>query len=160
MLSDLWSVNDDMASRYCSDRFEAAWSAELRKPSPSLTRAFYDAFGFGFVIGGFYKFGCDTLAFASPILLNYILDFVEDPSQPAWQGYVYAVLLLLAVEMQSICVHHVCCLKIMTVLTSSSSAVLPARKRGRPAIAFRHHHNCVSQSAAFEQHGPPGDHCR
>ena len=96
-----------MASRWCSDQFEAAWAVETQKPNPSLIRAFSKAFGFGFTIGGFYKLGCDTLAFASPILLNYILDFVEDPSQPAWQGYMYALLLLLAVELQSICVHHV-----------------------------------------------------
>ena len=39
------------------------WKKELLKPSPSLLRAFYRAFGFTFTLAGFYKLLQDLLGF-------------------------------------------------------------------------------------------------
>ncbi len=40
-------------------------------------------------------------------MLGYILNFVDDPTQPAWQGYMYTIVMLLAAQLQSILMHQV-----------------------------------------------------
>ena len=42
------------------------------------------------------------------MLLEYLINFVADPSQPAWNGYAYAVGMFVASTLQTIFVHQVC----------------------------------------------------
>uniref|UniRef100_A0A3P9HFG9 ATP-binding cassette, sub-family C (CFTR/MRP), member 2 n=1 Tax=Oryzias latipes TaxID=8090 RepID=A0A3P9HFG9_ORYLA len=44
----------------------------------------------------------DLLAFASPQLLKLMISFTQDPNSFVWEGYVYAVLLLLVAILQSL----------------------------------------------------------
>ena len=43
----------------------------------------------------------------SPIVLNYLISFVEDANAPAWQGYAYALAMFGAAVLQSIFLHQV-----------------------------------------------------
>ena len=43
------------------------------------------------------------LQFASPQLLNALIAFVEDPSQPSWKGYLYAALLAVVALVSAVC---------------------------------------------------------
>ena len=43
------------------------------------------------------------LQFASPQLLNVLIAFVEDSSQPDWKGYLYAALLAVVALASAIC---------------------------------------------------------
>ncbi len=76
-------------------------------------------------MAAFFKAGQDILSFAryvcisavlffskndtkSPLLLEYILAFLGDDSQPAWHGYLYAFAMFAAAQFQSILLHQVC----------------------------------------------------
>jgi len=43
------------------------------------------------------------LQFASPQLLNALIAFVQDSSQPSWKGYLYAALLAVVALVSAIC---------------------------------------------------------
>jgi hypothetical protein len=64
MLADMWDLNEDDAARSCSSTFEREWRRETHKESPSLIKAFFRAFGFDFVMSGFFKAVQDVLGFA------------------------------------------------------------------------------------------------
>uniref|UniRef100_A0A8C9ZZ31 ATP-binding cassette, sub-family C (CFTR/MRP), member 2 n=1 Tax=Sander lucioperca TaxID=283035 RepID=A0A8C9ZZ31_SANLU len=50
----------------------------------------------------FFKLLQDLLAFASPQLLKLMISFTQDKSRFVWEGYVYAVLLLVVAILQSL----------------------------------------------------------
>lgn len=57
------------------------------------------------LIGGtFYKIIFDLLQFVSPQLLKYLIDFIEDRTQPVWIGIVIALLLFIVAAVQSMVV--------------------------------------------------------
>ena len=46
------------------------------------------------------------VARCSPILLGYLIAFIEDPSEPAWKGYLYALFMFAAAFAQSVLNHQ------------------------------------------------------
>ena len=73
---------------------------------PSLISAFNKTFGCEFYSLGILKFVGDTLGFAGPILLNYLVSYMEDPTQPIWHGYVYAACLFASTFLSSMFSTH------------------------------------------------------
>ena len=53
---------------------------------PSLPWALFVAYGCPFMWAGVYKLVNDVLTFAGPILLYLIINFVQDPQEPAYYG--------------------------------------------------------------------------
>ena len=104
--ADLWTLNPEDQSMFCNDAFSREWKRESRKKTPSLTKAFFRSFGFSFVIGGLYKLVQDILGFVPPFLLNYVISFLQNPDAPGWQGYMYAVAMLVSATVQSIFLHQ------------------------------------------------------
>jgi ATP-binding cassette subfamily C (CFTR/MRP) protein 10 len=62
----------------------------------SLLSAMRHVLGFQYFFSGVLKLVSDALSFAGPILLNLLLNFMTDPSQPMWRGYVYTGALVLS----------------------------------------------------------------
>ena len=60
-------------------------------------------FGFCYFVSGIWQFGYIMLQFASPQLLNALIAFVEDPSQPSWKGYLFAALLAVVALVSAVC---------------------------------------------------------
>ena len=60
-------------------------------------------FGFCYFVSGIWQFGYIILQFASPQLLNALIAFVQDSSQPSWKGYLYAALLAVVALISAIC---------------------------------------------------------
>ena len=73
------------------------------KYRPGVFSCIVKAFGFHYLVSGIWQFGYILLQFASPQLLNVLIAFVEDSSQPDWKGYLYAALLAVVALASAIC---------------------------------------------------------
>ena len=65
-------------------------------PPLSLIRALHSCFGWEFYGIGILKFIGDCVGFASPLLLNHLVTFIESKSEKKEDGYFFAVGLCLA----------------------------------------------------------------
>lgn len=69
----------------------------------SLFRALIYAYGLEYFLLGILKFLADSFGFAGPILLNYLVSFIENNSGQTYEGYLYALGLSLSSLMSTIC---------------------------------------------------------
>ncbi|XP_060803806.1 uncharacterized protein LOC106135400 [Amyelois transitella] len=68
----------------------------IRRQNVTLLRALHTCFGLQFYSIGILKLVSDMAGFAGPLLLNYLIAFVDDESIDAHLGYLYASGLLAA----------------------------------------------------------------
>ena len=73
------------------------------KHKPGVLSCMVKGFGFCYFVSGIWQFGYIMLQFASPQLLNALIAFVEDPSQPSWKGYLFAALLAVVALISAVC---------------------------------------------------------
>lgn len=68
------------------------------RPLPGLLVLFHRCVGQQYYVTGFLKFLADALSLAGPVLLNWLVAFLEDGpgKSPFWSGYAYASGLALA----------------------------------------------------------------
>lgn len=69
----------------------------------SLVKALNKAFGFEYFSLGILKFLADSLGFAGPILLNYLVSFIESQAEETYKGYLFAGGLFLSSLLSTIC---------------------------------------------------------
>ncbi|BFZ12259.1 hypothetical protein BsWGS_15298 [Bradybaena similaris] len=69
----------------------------------SLFRALIYAYGLEYFLLGILKFLADSFGFAGPILLNYLVSFIENNSGQIYEGYLYALGLSLSSLVSTIC---------------------------------------------------------
>ena len=69
----------------------------------SLLRALNSAFGVQYYSLGILKLLADGLGFAGPILLNLLVAFIENKTEPTFHGYLYALGLTASTFLGTIC---------------------------------------------------------
>ncbi|XP_033117760.1 multidrug resistance-associated protein 1-like isoform X2 [Anneissia japonica] len=92
----------------------------------SLLKSLVKAFGGWFLLGAVYKFIYDILLFVSPQILRLLIIYTLDKSIYEWQGYVYAISLLIVGIVQSLFLHqyfHICFVTGMHLRTAIIGAV-------------------------------------
>ncbi|ESO85415.1 hypothetical protein LOTGIDRAFT_183817 [Lottia gigantea] len=67
----------------------------VEKPK-TLFKALNSAFGCEYYTLGILKLVADGLGFAGPILLNFLVSYIENKNEPEYHGYIYACGLLLS----------------------------------------------------------------
>ena len=72
----------------------------------SLISALNTAFGIEYYSIGVLKLLADGFTFVGPMLLNWLVTYMEDPTEPSWHGYVYAAGLFLSTFLGSMCSTH------------------------------------------------------
>lgn len=75
---------------------------EVNYPNGWLTSTIYKTFKWLLLESAFFKLLQDLLSFVSPQLLKFMISFTQDKSSFAWEGYMYAVLLLVVAILQSL----------------------------------------------------------
>uniref|UniRef100_A0A1A7YK11 ATP-binding cassette, sub-family C (CFTR/MRP), member 2 n=2 Tax=Iconisemion striatum TaxID=60296 RepID=A0A1A7YK11_9TELE len=75
---------------------------EKNYPNAWLITTVYKTFKWILIESAFFKLLQDLLAFVSPQLLKMMISFTQNPSSYDWEGYLYAVLLLLVALLQSL----------------------------------------------------------
>ncbi|XP_049455616.1 canalicular multispecific organic anion transporter 1 [Epinephelus fuscoguttatus] len=71
-------------------------------PNSWLVSTIYKTFKWILLESAFFKLLQDLLSFVSPQLLKSMISFTQDTSRFTWEGYMYAVLLLLVALLQSL----------------------------------------------------------
>uniref|UniRef100_A0A673VHU3 ABC-type glutathione-S-conjugate transporter n=1 Tax=Suricata suricatta TaxID=37032 RepID=A0A673VHU3_SURSU len=67
-----------------------------------LLRAMWQMFRSSFLLASLSIVICDVFRFAVPKLLSLFLEFIGNPTAPAWKGYFLAVLMFLSAFLQSV----------------------------------------------------------
>ncbi|XP_053189319.1 canalicular multispecific organic anion transporter 1 [Scomber japonicus] len=75
---------------------------EENYPNSWMISTIYKTFKGVLLESAFFKLLQDLLAFVSPQLLKLMISFTQDKSRYAWEGYLYAVLLLVVALLQSL----------------------------------------------------------
>ncbi|KAK7930845.1 hypothetical protein WMY93_007240 [Mugilogobius chulae] len=75
---------------------------EENYPNSWLIPTIYKTFKWVLIESAFFKLLQDILAFASPQILKMMIGFTQDKSRPVWEGYLYAILLLIVALFQSV----------------------------------------------------------
>jgi ATP-binding cassette subfamily C (CFTR/MRP) protein 1 len=107
-MKDLYELREADSSEGVYQRFKHYWQEQLKEnsASPSLVMTFFHAFGKPFLMAGFLKLIHDTALFVGPYLLNALIKFLNDPSQPTSVGLFYVVGLFAANLAMSICLRQ------------------------------------------------------
>ncbi|KAF6731478.1 Canalicular multispecific organic anion transporter 1 [Oryzias melastigma] len=71
-------------------------------PNSWLLPTIYKTFKWTLFESALFRLLQDLLAFVSPQLLKLMISFTQDPNSYIWEGYMYAVLLLLVAILQSV----------------------------------------------------------
>ncbi|XP_030603605.1 canalicular multispecific organic anion transporter 1-like [Archocentrus centrarchus] len=75
---------------------------EENYPNSWLITTIYKTFKWLLIESAFFKLLQDVMTFVSPQLLKLMISFTQDESRYAWEGYLYAVLLLVVALLQSL----------------------------------------------------------
>lgn len=75
---------------------------EENYPNSWLIATLYKTFKWILIESAFFKLVQDVLTFVSPQLLKLMVSFTQDKSRYAWEGYLYAVLLMVVALLQSL----------------------------------------------------------
>lgn len=108
---DLMPLTPDDSTKATTALFEKNWREEIQGQNPSLRRALWRTFGFSFAIQGILKLFNDAGVLLTPVVLNQLLKYVEDPSlwekeQFPWMGVLFAVGLFGTASLQSVSLHR------------------------------------------------------
>uniref|UniRef100_A0A670HSL5 ATP binding cassette subfamily C member 6 n=1 Tax=Podarcis muralis TaxID=64176 RepID=A0A670HSL5_PODMU len=108
---DLSELIESVSSYIVCPEFEKHWRKEVFKKSkdikpisqkPSLLSPLWQTFKFLLIKVAILKVATDFLAFLSPQIMKEMILLCEHSSAPLWNGYGYAVALLLVVVMQTL----------------------------------------------------------
>ncbi|KAI1700651.1 ABC transporter transmembrane region domain-containing protein [Ditylenchus destructor] len=73
---------------------------------PSILWPLFQIFKWPLISGAFYKLIFDLLQFVSPQLLRYLINFIEDKSQPMWVGISISLTMFAVALLQSMILHQ------------------------------------------------------
>lgn len=118
---DLYELAQADCAKGVFDTFSREWKEEVRKSRversferhsgnsygvPSLSRVFFRAFGSPFIMAGGLKLVHDTLLFSGPYLLNKMILFLSDPSQPKSAGFTLVFAFFITQSLMSLCLRQ------------------------------------------------------
>ncbi|XP_042861563.1 multidrug resistance-associated protein 1-like isoform X1 [Penaeus japonicus] len=130
-MKDLWSLTYENASRTIVRRWNRNWGKSLakrekkaerqawstannanevelkgmgkdKKKQVSILPTMVRTFGPTFLFGATLKLFHDCLQFVSPQILSALIVFTESEDMPAWKGYMYAALMFVCAQIQSL----------------------------------------------------------
>ena len=90
---------------------------------PSLMKAFGKAYGARILVGHICKLVYDIMQFVSPIALQWLIAYTQDPSEPEWHGYVYALIIFLAGLTSSLFFHQLFHCSVITATQMKASII-------------------------------------
>ena len=106
-LDDLYKLADEDSAEGVYKKFKRGWLQQLHTAEePSLTWAFFHAFGRPFITAAVLKLVHDSLLFVGPQLLNALIKFLNDPSEPMETGLWYVFGLFASNLVMSLCLRQ------------------------------------------------------
>jgi hypothetical protein len=106
-MEDLYKLAYSDSAEGVYKKFKQGWLQELKaNDTPSLTMAFFHAFGTPFMMAAMLKLVHDSCLFVGPQLLNALINFLNDPSQPLETGLWYVFGLFISNLVMSLCLRQ------------------------------------------------------
>eukprot|EP00600_Ochromonadales_sp_CCMP1393_P017669 CAMPEP_0175031920 /NCGR_PEP_ID=MMETSP0005-20121125/21113_1 /TAXON_ID=420556 /ORGANISM="Ochromonas sp., Strain CCMP1393" /LENGTH=1650 /DNA_ID=CAMNT_0016292283 /DNA_START=12 /DNA_END=4964 /DNA_ORIENTATION=+ len=109
-MEDLYKLAYSDSAEGVYKSFKEGWTRELNKPGkkkePSLAWAFFHAFGTPFLAAAVLKFIHDSALFVGPQLLNHLINYLNDPTQPLSVGLMYVLGFFLSNLVMSLCLRQ------------------------------------------------------
>ncbi|ODM94817.1 Multidrug resistance-associated protein 1 [Orchesella cincta] len=106
--SDLYHLNWSETCQHNSAIFDSNWPNDLNPDSTSnqeekkhlkkeggVFLALSKTFGWTYILAFLIRTVTNILFFASPQILNLLIDFISSPKEPQWKGILYATILFL-----------------------------------------------------------------
>lgn len=94
--SDFWVLEEGCQSYSIYDHFLKHWRVQEKKEHPSFYFALFAALWQDIFMAIFFQFLFALFSLFPPILLNLMLTFLLNPTQPSYYGYIYASCLAVA----------------------------------------------------------------
>ncbi|KAL3972078.1 ATP-binding cassette, subfamily C (CFTR/MRP), member 2 [Sarotherodon galilaeus] len=145
---DMWDLNESDSTAFINERFQHFMKPELdaareerektedetkkkdnkeeeNYPSSWLISTIYKTFKRILIESACFRLLQDVLTFVSPQLLKLMISFTQDKSRHVWEGYLYAVLLMVVALLQSLTLQqylqhcHVLGMKVRTALMAA-----------------------------------------
>eukprot|EP00029_Vermamoeba_vermiformis_P003040 TRINITY_DN133_c1_g2_i1.p1 TRINITY_DN133_c1_g2~~TRINITY_DN133_c1_g2_i1.p1 ORF type:complete len:1304 (-),score=377.00 TRINITY_DN133_c1_g2_i1:6-3917(-) len=93
---DVWALDYENTCDHIWNKLMPLYEAELKKPKPSLFRAILGVVKGQFVgaITLMILYGC--LSFVNPVILPFLITYINDYTFPAYAGYIYIFCIILA----------------------------------------------------------------
>lgn len=111
-LEDLYALPKSDTAKSVYQRFKQSWNHQLLHEGgedgskASLTLALIEAFGKPFILAGCLKLIHDSTIFLGPLLLNSLIKFLRDDSQPMIVGIYYVIGLFFVNLTMSLCLRQ------------------------------------------------------
>eukprot|EP00026_Physarum_polycephalum_P000168 Phypoly_transcript_00168.p1 GENE.Phypoly_transcript_00168~~Phypoly_transcript_00168.p1 ORF type:complete len:1453 (+),score=233.55 Phypoly_transcript_00168:484-4359(+) len=103
--SDLWHLPKDDTAEMCVAKLEQNWYTQLTKPTPSLAKALWAVHGHMLIACGFVRLINDVATLGAPIILYFILLYVEKSDPPLWEGFVLVAAMFVCFLIQSVAIN-------------------------------------------------------
>lgn len=131
---DLWSLNEEDASRKVVQKLLEAWKKQQKQTArsktavasgkkvssevevllggrpgsrqPSFLKALVTTFGSTFMVSACFKLIQDLLNFVNPQLLSILIRFISTPNAPNWWGFLVAGLMFVCSITQTLILHQ------------------------------------------------------
>ncbi|KAM4822942.1 ATP-binding cassette sub-family C member 3 [Urocitellus parryii] len=131
---DLWSLNEEDCSHMVVQRLLEEWKKQQKRAAgpkaaaalekkvsgedevllghrpgssePSFLWALLATFKSGFLISMGFQLIEDLLSYVNPQLLSILIQFISNPSAPAWWGFLLAVLMFVTSTVQTLILHQ------------------------------------------------------
>lgn len=108
---DLLELRSCDQSHTVYNQLQGAWTKEKQRiQSPSLARAIRIAFGWNMFCAGVCKFMGDLCGYVSPICLNLLIRYIEEPSSawfyPDYFGYILIAFIFVGASGQTLFLHQ------------------------------------------------------
>ena len=102
---DLFDVSTQLSTHHNAELFEQRMNDRVRFDS-NILKILTNLYGKEFFLIGILKFLADCAGFASPLLLNLMVKFMEDVSEDIRKGYLYAFGLAISTFSVALCNTH------------------------------------------------------
>ena len=98
-VEDLPEINNKIDVKYILNTFMGHLNTTKKFFHTKTLTVLVKSFGGSFVIGGFLRMLNDILLYMTPLVFRKIIQTIEN-EEPAWQGYLWVVLLFLTATVQ------------------------------------------------------------
>lgn len=106
-MDDLYKLAYEDSAEGVYKKFKRGWLQQIKtEETPSLAMAFFHAFGTPFIAAGLLKLVHDSSLFVGPQLLNALINFLNDPSEPLETGLWYVFGIFISNLVMSLCLRQ------------------------------------------------------
>lgn len=106
-MEDLYKLAYEDSAEGVYKKFKQGWLQQIKtEETPSLTMAFFHAFGKPFMAAALLKLVHDSSLFVGPQLLNALINFLNDPNEPLETGLWYVFGLFVSNLVMSLCLRQ------------------------------------------------------